>query len=272
MRFLYPIDRGRVLAMFTTWPFLLALVLLLVNDWLLKQAYPGFVSGKLSDFAGIAVVALPLFAAFPRHARTIYLAFFCAFLWWKSPASGAFIDFMNDVQPLNIGRTIDYGDLIALTVLPACAKFAANEPRSVVSPVALRRWVLPPVLAATMFAVMATSYPRYNKDFKIQSVESSAPIPRDKIVEAIKQVAKSRGLKPSEGNPPHWEGAFRGRGIFLTYSFLEANEVAVGIQVDPGMYGNGEIRSAEKLRAEIKKTLSLRFKGLMYLDSTTSPR
>jgi hypothetical protein len=40
---------------------LVALVLLLVNDHVLKAAYPGVVTGKLSDIAGL-VVAPPLFA------------------------------------------------------------------------------------------------------------------------------------------------------------------------------------------------------------------
>jgi len=258
--------RNRVLAVFTTWPFLLALVMLLVNDALLKRAYPGLITGKLSDFAGIAVVALPLLAAFPRHARAIYLAFFGAFLWWKSPASGAFIAFMNDVQPLNIGRTVDYGDLIALAVLPACAKFASSGPRSLVNSAALRRWVLPPVMAATLFGVMATSYPIPRKDFAIRSFETSAPFPRDAIVKAIEEIARTHGLKPREANPPHWEGAFAGKGIFMTYSFKEPNEIAVGIQADTGMFGDGELRRAEKLRNEIKKSLTLRFRGLEYVE------
>jgi hypothetical protein len=259
--------RNRVLAVFTTGPFLLALAALLVNDALLKHAFPGFITGKLSDIAGIAVVALPLLAAAPRHARTIYLGFFAAFLWWKSPASGGFIAFINDVQPWRIGRTVDFGDLIALAILPACARFAASEPRSVVKSTALRRWLLPPVLAATMFGVMATSYPRYTRDFNIRAIESSAPIPRDQIVDAISQVAKARGLKPHGANPPHWEAAFEGRGIFLTYTFLSSNEIGVGINIEPGRWGNGELRRAEKLRAEIKKTLSLRFKGLVFTDT-----
>ena len=258
--------RNRVLAIFTTWPFVLALVVLLVNDGLLKQAYPGLITGKLSDFAGIALVSLPLFAAFPRHVRTIYLAFFGAFLWWKSPASSAFITFMNDVQPLRIGRTVDYWDLLALAILPACAKIAASGPRSLVNSAALRRWILPPVFAATLFGVMATSTPIYRKDFDVRAVESSAPFPRDEIVDSIKKIAKARGLKPSEPNPPHWEGAFKGRGIFLTYSFREQNEVAVGIQVDPGMFGGSEVRKAEALRDEIKRALTLRFKGLEYTE------
>lgn len=258
--------RNRVLAIFTTWPFLLTLVVLLVNDRILKQAYPGFVTGKLSDFAGLAVVALPLFAAFPRRVRTIYLTLGAAFLWWKSPASGAFISYMNDVQSLKIGRVVDYSDLVALAILPFCAKFAASEPGSFVKSETVRRWVLPPVLAATLFGVMATSYPKDNRGFTIRAVESAAPIPRDEIAEAIRQVAKARGLKERKSNPPHWEGAFEGRGVFLSYTFLEGNVVGVGINIDPGLFGDGEKRRAEKLSAEIKKTLSLRFKGLQFDD------
>ena len=238
--------RNRVLAVFTTWPFVLALAVLLVNDALLKQAYPGFITGKLSDFAGLAVVALPLFAAFPRHTRTIYLALIGAFLWWKSPAVGH-VHRIHERRAAAEHRAAwsTTGDLFALAVLPACAKFAVSQPRGIVNSVVLRRWVLPPVLAATLFGVMATSTANYRKDFDIRAIESSVPIPRDEIVDAIKEIAVKRGLKPGKPNLPHWEGSFEGSGIFLTYSFRETNEIAVGIQ--------GELRKGEKLRDEIKK-------------------
>jgi hypothetical protein len=38
---------------------LLSLVLLLVNDHLLKDAYPGLATGKLSDLAGLVVAPRP---------------------------------------------------------------------------------------------------------------------------------------------------------------------------------------------------------------------
>jgi len=91
-------------------------------------------------------------------------------------------------------------------------------------------------------------------------------MPRDQIVDAIRQVAKAPALKPRDPNPPHWEGAFEGRGVFLTYTLLAANEIGVGINIDPGKFGDGEKRRAEKLRDEIKKTLSLRFKGLEFVE------
>ncbi len=263
--------RNRVFAIFTTWPFVLSLAVLLINDRLLKQAYPGLITGKLSDFAGLAVVAMPLFAAFPRHARTIYLALAGAFLWWKSPASDGFIAFLNEVQPLRMVRTVDYWDLVALAVLPACAKFAASQPRSFATKASLRRWVLPPVLAATVFGVMGTSSIGPRRDFAVRTVESSSPFPRDSIVEVIEEIAKKRGLKRQNANAPHWDGAFSGRDIFLTYSFPSPNEVAVGIQADPGMFGAGEVRRAESIRNEIKKALGLRFKGLEYIEELNPP-
>jgi len=258
--------RNRVLAIFTTWPFVLSLIVLLINDRVLKQAYPGFITGKLSDFAGLAVVAMPLFAALPRRARSIYLALAGAFLWWKSPASAGFIDFMNTARPLNIGRVVDYSDLVALVVLPACAKFAALESARGENLQRLRRWLLPPILAAALLGVMGTSTVVPRKDFAVRALESSNSFPRDMIVEAIVDVAKKHRFKKESSNPPHWEGAFSGRGIFLTYSFPTPNEVAIGIQVDPGMFGGGEKREAERLRNEIKKALTLRFNGLEYVE------
>jgi hypothetical protein len=255
--------RNRVFAMLTSWVFVSSLAVLLINDHVLKQAYPGFVTGKLSDFAGIAVVALPLFAAFPRRTLAIYLAIVAAFLWWKSPASSAFISFMNEASPLNIGRTVDYRDLLALAILPLCSRYAASRPRGIASEDVLRRWVLPPVIAATLFGVMATSLPpQPRKDFNVRTIESAGYFPQDAIAKTIKEVALAHGLKPREPNPPLWAGAYQGRGVFMTYNFKGPNEVAVSIQAQTGMFGDGEVRRAEKLRAEIKKKLGLRFSGL----------
>jgi hypothetical protein len=166
---------------------------------------------------------------------------------------------------------VDYWDLVALAILPACAKFAASEPRSFVSSAALRRWLLPPVLAATLFGVMATQTFMPPADFSVRAVESSAPFPRDDIVASIKQIARARGLKQGEANPPYWQGSFRGSGILLTYTFREPSEIVVGLQVDRGLFGDGELRKAAKLRAEIQKSLSLRFKGLEFVDTRPKP-
>ncbi len=59
---------------------------------------------------------------------------------------------------------------------------------------------------------MATSQaPPIRKDFEVRAIESSAPFPRDGIVDAISEVAMiARSQARAKPNPPHWEGAFEG--------------------------------------------------------------
>lgn len=47
----------------SSWPALLALVVLVVNDQILKRRVPGAITGKLSDFAGLLLFPLILVAA-----------------------------------------------------------------------------------------------------------------------------------------------------------------------------------------------------------------
>lgn len=98
--------------------FILAIALLLLNDHYLKSAYPGLLSGKLSDIAGL--FAFPLFVAsfFPRHKLGIYIFTGVAFIIWKLPAADTAIAAANSLLPFSIGRTIDYTDYWALLVLP----------------------------------------------------------------------------------------------------------------------------------------------------------
>ena len=66
--------RTRLAGVITTWPFVLSLVALLLNDFWLKRAAPGVVTGKLSDFAGLAIVTLLLLALWQQRRRVVYLA------------------------------------------------------------------------------------------------------------------------------------------------------------------------------------------------------
>ena len=50
---------GRLTAVLLSWPLLLSLAALITNDLYLKYAFSGWVTGKLSDFAGIFLVSYP---------------------------------------------------------------------------------------------------------------------------------------------------------------------------------------------------------------------
>src|SRR5262245_58353539 len=85
--------------MLVTWPFALALVTLIVNDAWLKSAYPGLITGKLSDFAGVAVVALLGMSLLPRRRLLVCALIAVGFTWWKGPWSQPFIDAVNALFP-----------------------------------------------------------------------------------------------------------------------------------------------------------------------------
>ncbi|MEY4563545.1 MAG: hypothetical protein RLZZ618_2822, partial [Pseudomonadota bacterium] len=123
-----PAVRQRLLPLFTTWPFLLALALLMANDLWIKAAWPGLVTGKLSDFAGIAVVGMLLSAAWPKRGWAIFMGVSVFFLWWKSPLSTAFISWWNTLGLMQLVRVVDFTDLVALVVLPVFHRFAGRVP------------------------------------------------------------------------------------------------------------------------------------------------
>jgi hypothetical protein len=109
--------RPRASAILTSPAFVLAVALLLVNDWMLKPALGGPWTGKLSDAAG--VFAFPLFwsAFWPGRRPAIYAATAAAFLVWKSPLSGAPLAAWNALGFWPLARVVDYTDWLALAAL-----------------------------------------------------------------------------------------------------------------------------------------------------------
>ncbi len=136
--------------------FLVGLTLLLLNDLVLKHAYPGFITGKLSDLAGLWIFPMFWCVIAPRRGRMIYVATALAFALWKSPLSQPLLDGWNAESPLTIGRVVDPTDLLALAVLPASAMYARHA--SAVRPGrSLRTAAAPAVMLLALFAFAATS-------------------------------------------------------------------------------------------------------------------
>jgi hypothetical protein len=137
----------------TAWPFLLGLSVLLLNDHVLKYQWPSAMTGKLSDFAGLFVVAFLLAGHRPSGWRLLGLVGLVpAFIWWKSPSSEPAIRAWNDSAPFPIYRTVDLSDGIALLILPFAVWAAANA-----RPVLRHRvagWV---ILACAWVGIIATS-------------------------------------------------------------------------------------------------------------------
>lgn len=135
--------------------FLAALGLLLLNDLALKPLYGNWLTGKLSDFAGLFVFALFWSALFPRRRLAVHLLTAAAFAFWKSAHSQPLIDAWNGLGPLAVGRTVDPTDLLALAALPLSLLYFGRAGRA-----RARDSRAAPALAAALsvFAFAATSY------------------------------------------------------------------------------------------------------------------
>lgn len=138
--------------------FLLSLFLLLLNDFVLKAYYHSWFTGKLSDVAGIIVLAqLFHFLVKEKWKLPAYFAAALCFACWKSAYSQPLIDSLNNLLAgLHAGRTVDYTDLLCCFVLVPLYFYEPEEIRLGFKP-QLLSW---PLLAITVFAICATSRAR----------------------------------------------------------------------------------------------------------------
>lgn len=258
----------RLLLILTRWPFIVALAVLLLNDWWLKSQYPGVITGKLSDFSGLAVVAMLLLTAFPSRTATIYIIVSSAFLWWKSEASEPFIGLVNTWATFQVGRTVDYTDLIALVVLPACPRILAYSSHNGRLSIAQRRTIFIPVVVVTLLGVMGTSVVRTHQEYVVRSIDASNLLRPDAIAKAIATVAASHGLKCRDCSHELQRADFEGNGINLAYSFQAKNSISFTIQAYPNglFFGASGQEKANALRNSLKAILAQRFQGLEYVE------
>lgn len=118
----------RNFALLTSPAFLVALALLLANDFVFKPLFHNQLTGKLSDFAGLFAFALFWMAFFPRRKTVVNLLIACAFAFWKSAFSQNSIEAWNALPLFDVSRVVDYTDLFALIMLP-CAQIYAQQVR-----------------------------------------------------------------------------------------------------------------------------------------------
>lgn len=98
--------------------FIIGILILFINDQFLKFAYPGLITGKLSDVCGIIIFPLLLTYIFPKLRENSVWVAMLIFAYWKSSYSQNLIDFYNQFSPIETSRIIDYSDLLVLALLP----------------------------------------------------------------------------------------------------------------------------------------------------------
>ena len=98
--------------------FILALFVLILNDFVLKNAFSNTLTGKLSDFCGLYAFAFFFSQIFPANKKlAIHIITAVLFILWKSSLSDSFISVFS-IYIFTIDRVVDYSDLWALIVLP----------------------------------------------------------------------------------------------------------------------------------------------------------
>jgi len=200
-----------------SWPFLLALSVLLLNDFYLKAEYSNGLTGKLSDFSGILLISLILFGLKPRYKLIMSLLICGLFIYWKSAYSDALIQFINHYTPLTYGRVVDYSDLMALSMLPVAYWYVSSKTPTTLSP--LHGLLKIPLLLSTSFAIMATSQLAPPQDnFVFNARPEGEKLETEQVVKIIKTVAFENELFCDSCEPDEYHGRFYADGLSFTYA------------------------------------------------------
>ena len=87
--------------------FISSLLLLIVNDWVLKTVSGNAVTGKLSDVAGLFAFAYFFSTILPAYKTTVHIATAILFVGWKTPLADPLLEFLNHLG-IPALRTVDY--------------------------------------------------------------------------------------------------------------------------------------------------------------------
>jgi len=143
--------------------FIFCLVLLILNDFLLKATFHNVFTGKLSDFCGLFIFPIFWCALFPKFKSWIFILSGILFVFWKSEYSSGLIESVNTFFPLQ--RTVDPTDLLALPVLLLGWLHVKGRKQIVISNSLLPRLATAFIAIVTVFSFCATSQRPYLQSF-----------------------------------------------------------------------------------------------------------
>ncbi|MBO9674522.1 MAG: hypothetical protein J7577_13825 [Sphingobacteriaceae bacterium] len=194
--------------------FIVCVLILLVNDHYIKFSYTGWLSGKLSDVAGIIILPLIIAYIFPKLGKAAIAVSALLFLFWKSEFSQGMIDFYNQYSFIGTSRVIDYSDLLVFVFLPVPYYIIKHIDQ--LNSIKVKQINPLIVLIPSFAALIATSppasfyYNRSNADLKCYNCTIKVNYPQDEILkklkaqniifDSIKPLEKSHLIKNQEVN------------------------------------------------------------------------
>ncbi|QIK54588.1 hypothetical protein G7050_09285 [Dysgonomonas sp. HDW5A] len=171
--------------------FIFSILLLLLNDFYLKYAFPGLLTGKLSDFAGLFAFAYFFSSLLPRYKKQVHIVIAVLFIFWKSSYSQPLIDTVNSVG-VPINRVVDQSDNIALISLLLSyflfSKFKYKE----INPILKYA-----IMGVSLFSFIATSQRpifQTTPTYKFVNIENSYQFPysKEKLIERYNNLQMER--------------------------------------------------------------------------------
>ena len=177
-----------------SWPFVVSLALLLANDLYLKLEYPGLITGKLSDVSGVFLVTYLSVGVFPRARLLLSALVAVLFAIWKSPASQWVIDAINSNISVNIGRVVDYSDLLALAAIPLAWVFAAGF-SGFETPRIWKRVIAMPIVFVAFLGVTGTSVLMPQGNYSIRNTELDCRVEDTALLGAVRRVTQQFELQ-----------------------------------------------------------------------------
>lgn len=148
-----------------TFPFILCLALLILNDFYLKTAYHNLLTGKLSDVCGLYVFSIFWSVLFPKYRTGIFVTTAVFFVYWKSIYSQPFIDNFSSTFFV-IERTVDLTDLFTLPIL-GMAWLSMRKKEKKPSLSLWQKRISPYIIGSiAIFSFYSTSKPRYTQRFE----------------------------------------------------------------------------------------------------------
>jgi len=232
--------------------FVSALFVLLINDYFLKYQFTSWLTGKLSDFAGIFVFAQFFFALFPNKTRTTACITALSFVYWKSPLSQPLIDGWNSLAIVPVTRTVDASDLLALAMLPIARLYFFSLQRSPTP-----KTLAFPVALLALVAIMGTAVP--STGHRLQFQMQDGPLPSlSSIHGVLEEVARQHQFKCVECDPKESYRMYSRDGTWLEMNFdARTNILFVSI------VGHGDAeKETKEMGAQIGSAISARLKSI----------
>jgi len=171
--------------------FVIGLIVLILNDFYLKYEYGNFLTGKLSDFAGLLIFPMFVAAIIPKLKKSISIITGIGFLIWKLPLFTPVVNLINQLSFVSIHRVIDYSDYMALLILPL-SHYLINyhQFRPVVRVERIKYFSRLALLGVSFFAFCATSVVWRGTPQGTILIDKSYNIklPKDSVINSIKKL------------------------------------------------------------------------------------